>query len=259
MENVKATGIYFNARDIRNVVESNLDWAEVADDQIFCVPNVMNDKTPIGTSIMIGVDGIKCKEGSKSLKLILSSGIYEIEVKTKTENDAVELRLPITYPIHGTYGQTIDGRIDILTDEEKEFSRRVKELLGNRKDNFAEMFNAVNVREIGGRGLILLEKIKSEIKNDMILCDSDVTPAELIATYVELTQTYINANCEIEKLTAKVEASKDLLKMEDADSRMAKKFERDIKTAERKIAANEKIAEFCDATIKAAVLPVINS
>mgnify|MGYP003292348780 CR=1 FL=1 len=82
MENVKATGIYFNEKDIRDVVESNLDWAEIAEGQIFCVPNVMNDQTPIGTSIMIGVDGIKCKEGSKSLRLILSSGIYEIEVSS---------------------------------------------------------------------------------------------------------------------------------------------------------------------------------
>ena len=258
MENVKATGIYFNEKDIRDVVESNLDWAEVAEGQIFCVPNVMNDKTPIGTSIMIGVDGIKCKEGSKSLRLILSSGIYEIEVKTVSENDAVELRLPTTHPIHGTYGQVVNGKIDILTDEEKAFSKRVDELLNERTDNFAEMFKNANTREIGGRGLVLLEKIKAEIKNDMILCDSDVTPAELMATYVELTEKYIRATREIEKLSAKIEANNDLLKMEtDPDSRIAKKLERDNRTAERKVKTNQKIAEFCDMAIKAAVLPVI--
>ena len=258
MENVKATGIYFNEKDIREVVEKNLDWAEVAEGQIFCVPNVMNDRTPIGTSIMIGVDGIKCKEGSKSLKLILSSGIYEIEVKTVSENDSVELRLPSTLPIHGTYGQVMNGKIDILTDEEKVFSKRVDELLGNRTDNFAEMFRNANAREIGGRGLVLLEKIKAEIKNDMILSESDVTPAELMATFVELTEKYMNATREIEKLTAKIETNKDLLKLEaDPDSRIARKLERDIKSAERKIKTNEKIAEFCNATIKAAVLPVI--
>ena len=209
MEN-RTTGIFFNEQDVREVVEKHLELAEIAEGQVFCVTNIMNDKTPIGTAIMVGVDGIKCKEGSKELKLSLSSGIYELTVKTISENDAVSLRLTESCPIHGTYGQKVDGKIDILTDEEKAFATCVDKLLGERQDNFAEMFRAVNKREIGGRGLELLERIKTEIKNDLILTENGVTPEDLIGAFVELTGKLVAATDEIGKLQAKFGRARNL-------------------------------------------------
>ena len=120
------------------------------------------------------------------------------------------------------------------------------------------MFRAVNKREIGGRGHELLERIKTEIKNDLILTESGVTPEDLIGAFVELTGKLVAATDEIGKLQAKVEASEDLLKMEiDAESRQAKKLAKDIAATKEKIEMNKKIAEFCNASINAAVIPVI--
>ena len=259
MEKNNTYGIYFAWKDIEEIVESHLGWVEVVEDQIFCVTNVMNDNTPVGTSIVVRVDGIKCEEGSDMLHLSLSNGIYTLPVKISKPNDALDIRFDHTVSVPATYGRIVDGVLDILTDEEKEFKKAVDDQLGYRDDEYANEFRKINTRNIGGRGLLLLEKIKAEIKANDILVDEGVTPAQLVASFIELTEKYIEAEKNIELLIAKHD---DLLAQYkdtfEEGSRNTKKLARDIEIANRKIDANRQISNFCMSTINAAVMPVLN-
>lgn len=260
MENMNKIGVYFNEGDIKAIVEKYLDWAEIVEDQVFCADNVMNESTPIGTSIIVGVDGIKCDAGSDVIRLVMSSGIYELPVKTVHENDEINIRFDNRINVPGTYGQMIDGVLDILTDEEKEFKSFVDEALGERDDEYAVILRQDNTRNIGGRGLILLEKIKAEIKNDIILASNNVTPIQLVAVFIEKTESYINSCKSVEALTEKHDAL--LAEYKDTyveGSKKTKKLARDIEVINHKIDADKDVGAFCLATIESAVLPVLNA
>lgn len=261
MENIKTKGVFFNEADIKGIVEKYLDWAELEADQVFCAETIMSDTTPIGTSIIVGVDGIKCEDGSNVLKLVLSSGIYEIPVRTVGPNDELKVRFDETIHVQGTYGTLSEsGYLDILTDEEKAFKAAVDEQLGDRVDEFAQAFRVDNTRAIGGRGLVLLEKIKTEIKNDNILTSDGITPSQLVAVFIELTDKYVNACANIERLTAKhddvLAEYKDTY---DEGSKATKKLAREVEVLNQKIDTNKQISEFCLATINAAVYPVLRT
>ena len=259
MEN-KNTGIYFNVEDVKAIVEKHVNWTEVIGDQVICVCGVMSDDTAIGTSIIVGIDGIKCENGSDTLKLLASDGMYELAVKTAMPNDAINIRFKVTAPVHGTYGQMVDGVLDILTDEEKEFSQTVNELLGDRDDEFAVAFRRDNTRKIGGRGLILLEKIKAEIKNDEILSADNVSPIQLTSVFIEMTKKYIEACKNVEDLTARHD---ELLAQYhdtyDENSKQTKRLARDVDVINKSLDANQKVSSFCTATIEAAIKPMLNS
>lgn len=258
MENT--LGIYFNEKNIRELVEKHLEWAELEEGQTFCAKGVMSDSTPIGTSIIVGVDGIRADAGSNVLRLVLSEGIYELEVKTVKVNDAMNIRLHRTAPLPGTFGHIVDGVLDILTDEEKEFQTHINDLLGTRDDDYANAFRADNVREIGGRGLILLEKIKAEIKSDDILSDNGITPTQLAATFIEMTEKYLDAINNVDALNEKHDALLATYRdTYDENSRDTKKLARDIEVINRKIDSNRQVGDFCKATIDAAVMPVLES
>lgn len=260
MENVNTRGIYFNETDIRKIVETYLDWAEIAEGQTFCATNVMSESTPIGTSIIVGVDGIKCDAGSNELKLVLSAGIYELAVKTTHDNEEMNILFDKTMPVSGTYGCMVDGALDILTDEEKEFKHFVDEALGDREDEYAEMFRRDNMRNIGGRGLVLLEKVRAEIKKDDVLSANSVTPVQLAAVFIEKTESYIDACNEVDTLTVKHdELLKQYRETFEENSKPTKKLARDIEVINRKIDANRQVGDFCLSIINAAVLPVLNA
>ena len=259
MEN-KNTGIYFNVEDVKAIVEKHVNWTEVVTDQVICVQGVMDDETPIGASIIVGIDGIKCENGSNILKLVASNGIYELNVQTTMPNDTISIRFKNTVSIHGTFGQMVDGVLDILTDEEKEFSQTVNELLGDRDDEFAAAFRADNTREIGGRGLILLEKIKTEIKNDGILSADNVTPIQLTSVFIEMTKKYIEATKNIEDLNARHdEVLAQYHDTYDENSKQTKRLARDVDVINKSLDANQKISSFCVATIESAIKPMLNS
>ena len=251
-------GIYFCWKDIEEIVESHLGWVEVVEDQLFCVTNVMNDNTPVGTSIVVRVDGIKCEEDSDILNLSLSNGIYTLPVKIAKPNDALDIRFGHTVSVPATYGRIVDGVLDILTDEEKEFKAAVDEQLGYRDDEYANEFRKMNVRNVGGRGLLLLEKIKAEIQANDILVDEGVTPAQLVASFIELTEKYIIAQDNIASLTDKHDELLAQYKETFAEgSRNTKKLARDIEVVNRKIESNKDVACFCMNAIDAAIMPVL--
>lgn len=261
MENIRTKGVFFNEADIKGIVEKYLDWTELCEDQVFCAETIMNDTTPIGTSIIVGVDGIRCEDGSDVIKLVLSSGIYEIPVRTVGPNDEINVRFDETIHVQGTYGVIYeDGTLDILTDEEKEFKWAVDEQLGERDDEFAQAFRADNTRAIGGRGLVLLEKIKTEIKNDNILTSDGITPSQLVAVFIELTDKYINACANVESLTAKHdEVLAQYKDTYEEGSKATRKLAREVEVLNQKIDTNYQISEFCLATINAAVYPVLRT
>ena len=260
MEKTKTRGVYFNEIDIKKIVAKYLDWAEIEEGQVFCADNVMSDNTPIGTSIIVGVDGIKCDAGSNVLRLVMSAGIYELEVKTTHENEEMTIIFDKTMPIPGTYGCIVDDVLDILTDEEKEFKMFVDDALGYREDEYANAFRMDNTRNVGGRGLILLEKIKAEIKNEEVLTANGITPIQLVAVFIEKTESYLAACKEVEELTVKHDEL--VAQYQDTyseESRQTKKLARDIEVINRKLDANRQVADFCLATINAAVMPVLHS
>lgn len=258
MEKNSTYGIYFCWKDIEEIINAHLDWVEVIEDQIFCVTNVMNDSTPVGTSIVVRVDGIKCEEGSDILMLSLSNGIYTLPVKTARANDELDYRFGSTVSVPATYGCIVDGVLDILTDEEKAFKKIVDDHLGYRDDFYADEFRKINTRNIGGRGLLLLEKIKAEIQDNQILVDDDVTPAQLVTTFIEMTNRYVESAKAVEDLIAKHD---DLLakyrETFEEGSRQTKKLARDIAVINRKIDSNRDVANYCLATIDAAIMPVL--
>lgn len=260
MENIKTHGVYFHEDDIKEIVEKYLEWAEVVEGQVFCADNVMSEHTPIGTSIIVSVDGIKCDAGSDIVRLVMSSGIYELPVKTAHANDEMNIRFAHTIPVPGTYGRMVDGVLDILTDEEKEFKQFVIDALGYRDDEYANMFRRDNIRNIGGRGLILLEKIKEEIENDAILSSEEITPAQLIAVFIEMTDKYLNACKSAEELTIK----RDELAVKHQEtfvegSKPTKKLARDIELLNHKIESNIQIGDFCLNVINVAVMPILDA
>ena len=251
-------GIYFAWKDIEAIVEDHLGWVEVVEDQVFCVTNVMNDNTPVGTSIVVRVDGIKCEDDSDILMLSLSNGIYTLPVKIAKPNDALDIRFGHTVSVPATYGRIVDGVLDILTDEEKAFKDAVNAQLGYRDDEYANEFRKMNVRNVGGRGLLLLEKIKAEIQANDILVDEGVTPSQLIASFIELTEKYIVAKGNIDALTAKHdELLAQYKETFEEGSRNTKKLARDIGVINRKIESNKDIAGFCMNAIDAAIMPVL--
>jgi len=255
----KKIGVFFNEADIKAIVEKHLDWAEVVPGQVFCGENIMSDSTPIGTSIIVGVDGIKCDDDSDTVRLVFSAGIYEIPVKTVHDNEELNIRFDETVPVPGTYGKLEDGILDILTDEEKEFKHFVDTSLGEREDEYAMAIRKDNVRNIGGRSLILLEKVKDEIKNDDLLFTTGITPMSLMGVFIEKTASYIEACKNIDDLTHKHdEVYAEYKATYDENSKGTRKLAREIETLNRKIDANRHTASFCLATIETAVLPVLN-
>lgn len=260
MENVKTVGVFFNANDVEAVIERHLDWAELVEGQVFCAGKIMSSATPIGTTIIVGVDGMRCDEDSDVVTLILSDGIYELQAKLTTPNDdAFDIRFDQEVPIYGTYGQMIDGVLDILTDEEKVFKNAIDTALGDRTDEYAEMFRKDNVRKIGGRGLILLEKFKTEVKNDDILIENSITPIELAEVFIDVTKKCVEARENIVLLNTRLHnltAQREETYVEG--SKQTKKLTKDIDVTNRKLGVNRQTYDFCMATINAAILPVLN-
>jgi hypothetical protein len=258
MEKNQTYGIYFCLDDIKQIVETHLNWVEILEDQIFCVTNVMNDNTPVGTSIVVDVGGIKCDADSDTVDLILSNGIYVLPVKTAKPNDAMDIRFDRTISIPATYGCIVDGVLDILTDEEKEFKKAVDEQLGYRDDEYANQFRMVNTRNIGGRGLLLLEKVKAEIQANDMLIDACVTPIQLVSSFIEITDKYTAACKNIEDLTVKHdELLAQYKETFEENSKNTKKLARDIEMVNRKIDSNRDVSNFCLTAIDAAVMPVL--
>ena len=258
MENNKTYGIYFSWKDIEKIVEEQLGWVEVVEDQVFCVTDVMNDNTPIGTSIAVRVDGVSCKSDSDVLELSLSDGIYSMSVKTHQKNDAFELRFDHTISVSGTYGCIVDGVLDILTNEEKEFKKTVDDQLGYRDDEYANKFRMLNTRYPGDRSLMLLERIRAEIRANQVLVDEAVSPAQLVSAFIEMTGRYIEACKNVEKLQPQYdELSKEYEGAVNEGGRYAKKIARDIEILNRKLNSNRSVAAYCLANIEAAIMPVL--
>ena len=258
MDKNNTYGIYFSWKDIEKIVEEQLGWVEVVEDQVFCVTDLMNDHAPIGTSIAVRVDGIACENDSNVLKLSLSNGIYSMQVKTHQKNDAFELRFDHAISVSGTYGCIVDGVLDILTNEEKEFQKMVDDQLGYRGDEYANRFRMLNARYPGDRSLRLLERIRTEIRANQVLIDEAVSPAQLVSAFIEMTERYVESCENIEKLKPQYdELSKEYEKVMNEGGRYAKKLARDIEILNRKLNSNRSVADYCLANIEAAIMPML--
>lgn len=258
--NVVKKGVFFNAIDIKNIIETHLNWTEVAEDQVFCEEHIMNDNALEGTSIIVGADGIECEKDSDTLMILLSGGAYKLPVKTIVANDQLSLRFDQTIPIQGTYGCLYSDHLNILTEEEKEFQSAVIEQLGYRMDKYAEAFRRDNVREVGGRGLILLEKMKDEIKMNKILSENGTKPTDLIAVFIHITGTYVDAAEKVDELKAHREEILKMQKNSNAeDTKKSLRLKRDLDVTNEAIDRNIKVCEYNMKNIQCSIDPVLNS
>lgn len=260
MEGIKRNGVFLNEKDIKKLIEKYMNWVEIVPGQIFCAENIMSDQTPSGTSIMVNVDGIKTVNGEDVVRLVLSSGIYELPVKVTMQMDDRDIRFDQTQPLPGTYGALEDGQLNILTDEETVFCDHVNKLLGNRTDEYAERIRRDNIRNVGGRGLILLEKMKEEIKKDPILKNSLVSPTQLVSMFIVLTAQLKELEVECDDLTKRQEdLEMNRSEYGDKESKEYKKIMRDLTETSERLQTDNAIRMYLTQTIVSSLAPILDS
>ena len=226
-------GFVFQGSDIKKILNEATPWLTVLENQDSFVHGIEEDAFETGTRINAKVVGIQGDIDEDYVDLLIErvavdneNRLFSIPVAVRKTRDVVSERFDIPYIIAGTYATIQDGLIDILTAEEREFRDAVEAQLGDREDKFADLFRSNNVKSLSDRELILLHKIKAEMKNSPILKNDIVTPGDLVAYFIEVTAEYIQVADELEHLldgmAKQLEERKDTLENE-ADIRALEK------------------------------------
>ena len=260
MSDVNMVGVFLNPKDVEKVLEEKLDWIELEEDQVLFVENVLKNDVPIGSPVMIGIDAVECEDDSDELLLTINSSANKLVVKTTSLNDEIDISFSRTKPITGTFGRMVDGELDILTNEEKEFKQGVEELLGDRDDEYSNLFRSLSVKKIGSRELTLLKKIKKEIKKEDILSQSKITPIQLTAVFVEITERYINSCEELKELIQKKDRLNEAFEelKNEKNNKQKKRVEKGLETVGKKIETANGTINYTLSLIEAVVLPALN-
>lgn len=253
-QNNNTKGVFLNPNDVCNFLETYMDWVELEPDQVFCVPGVMGQDTPTGTSVVLSVDGIRCDEGSDMLTISISNGAYSLPVKT-TKNPKTDIRLEEVVNIPGTFGwMDPDGHINILTCIEEEYQRDVNALLDGMEESDAKIFKNLNDREIGTRGLQLLERITAEIRENTTLYDAGVTPFQLTAYFIQVVKDHADAKSNLEKLSQ----TRDELTAKETESEKDRRRQaKELDIVERKENTMKDILTRSGEIISEVILPLL--
>ena len=268
MENTSATkrnGFVFQGSDIKKILEDATPWLKVEENQDFFIYGMDENLFPTGTRVNAKIVGIQGDIDENYVDMLFervaghgaNGELFSVPVKVATTKDVVREKFDIPYVISGTYA-TIDGdNIDILNDEEREFKTIVDDMLGERNDKYAELFRKNNVKGLGDRELILLHKIKAEMKHSEVLKGDIVTPTDLITYFIETTAEYIQTSDELEQLlegfATLLESGKEGLKTE-ADVRA---MEKDGKVLENRINMMKDRNKYFSDVINQVILPVL--
>lgn len=257
-------GFVFQGSDIKKILNEATPWLKVVENQDSFVHGIEEDAFETGTRINAKVVGIQGDIDEQYVDLLIErvaadneNRLFSIPVAVRTTKDVVSERFDIPYIIAGTYATIKDGLIDILTAEERAFRDAVVDQLGDRTDKFAELFHKNNVKSLNDRELILLHKIKAEMKNSPILKNDIVTPGDLVAYFIEVTAEYIQVADELEHLldgmAKQLEDRKDGLQ-DEADIRA---LEKDHKLLANRIEEMQARSNYFDNIINKVILPVL--
>lgn len=257
-------GFVFQGSDIKKILNEATPWLKVVENQDSFVHGVEEDAFETGTRINSKVVGVQGDIDEEYVDLLIeritASGeakLFSIPVAVRMTRDVVAERFDIPYIIAGTYATIEDGMIDILNAEERKFHDDVEAQLGDRTDKFAELFRKNNVKSLSDRELILLHKIKAEMKNSPILKNDIVTPGDLVAYFIEVTAEYIQVADELEHLldgmAKQLEDRKDDLQ-DEADVRA---LEKDHKLLQNRVEEKQSRSDYFDSIIHQVILPVL--
>lgn len=257
-------GFVFQGSDIKKILNEATPWLKVLENQDSFVHGIEEDVFETGTRINAKVVGIQGDIDEDYVDLLIErvsagndSKLFSIPVAVRKTKDVVSERFDIPYIIAGTYATIEDGMIDILNAEEREFRNAVEAQLGDRTDKFAELFRSNNVKSLNDRELILLHKIKAEMKNSPILKNDIVTPGDLIAYFIETTAEYIQVADELEHLldgmAKQLEERKETL-TDEADIRA---LEKDHKLLQNRVEEMQARSDYFDKIIHQVILPVL--
>lgn len=261
----KRNGFIFQGADIKRIVEDATPWLKMCENQDFFVYGMDEDLMPTGTRVNVKVVSIQGDIDDDFVQMLFervtapgeNAQMFSVPVKVATTKSVVRETFDIPYVISGTYATIKDGEIDILTDEEREFKEIVEDMLGDRDDKYAQLFRENNVKSLNDRELILLHKIKAEIKHSEILKGDIVTPVDLVTKFIEMTASYIATCDELERLlegfATLLDKEKDGLKSE-ADIRA---MEKDGKVLENRINMMKDRNKYYIDVINSAILPVL--
>lgn len=270
METEKIKGFVFIAKDIRKIMEDATPWLKMVDNQTFFVRGVEEDEFKPGTRVNTKVVGISGDIDENEVQVLferITAGdeeeakTFSIPVAVETTRDMVREKFAIPYILSGTYAVMCGDEIDLLTDEEREFKELVDSMLQNRTDKYAELFKKDNVKSLSDRELILLHKIKSELKQDSILRDGardgKVTPCDLIAYYIDTTATYVQVCDELEQMLSGYAKLLEEEKQRVENEADIRDLEKEAKVLSNKIDdARAKNNYYCD-VINNVILPVL--
>ena len=267
METEKIKGFVFLATDIKRILTDATPWLKMIDNQTFFVKGVEEDKFIPGTRVNTKVVGILGDIDENSVDIVFeritaddegTSKTFSIPVAVETTKDVVREKFVIPYILAGTYATMQDGEIDILTDEERVFKDLVDGLLDGRTDRYAELFRKDNVKTSADRELVLLHKIKSELKQDPTLREEPVSPNDLVAYLIDATAAYVQSGDELEQMLdgyAKLlEQKKDNLKT-DKDIRA---LEKESKVLSNKIEEVRSKNNYYNDVINTVILPILS-
>lgn len=257
-------GFVFQGSDIKKILNEATPWLKVVENQDSFVHGIEEDAFETGTRINAKVIGIQGDIDEQHVDLLIErvavdneNRLFSIPVSVRTTKDVVSERFDIPYIIAGTYATIKDGVIDILTAEERAFRDAVEAQLGDRTDKFAELFRQNNVKSLNDRELILMHKIKAEMKNSPILKDDIVTPGDLVAYFIEVTAEYIQVADELEQLLTGMANQLEARKDELQDETDIRALEKDHKLLANRIDEKQSRSNYFENIIHQVILPVL--
>lgn len=263
--NEKRKGFVFQGCDIKKILADATPWLKVCENQDFFVYGMDEDMFTTGTRVNAKIVGIEGDIDEEYVNMLFErvtghgevSDLFSVPVRVSTTKDVVRESFDIPYVISGTYA-TIEGDyIDILNEEERAFKEIVDDMLGERDDKYAELFRKNNVKGLGDRELILLHKIKSEMKHSEILKNDIVTPTDLVTYFIEVTAEYIQTCDELEQLLEGLASMLDTEANNLQDESDIRAMEKNVKVLENRIAMMKDRNTYFNDVINKAILPVL--
>lgn len=269
MSNNENKGLLFLEADVKRVLTDATPWLNVKDNQDFFIQGVSEDIVPSGTRVDVKITGIYGDVDEKEVYLSFvpishnneaaNDDNYEIPIRVGKTRTQIDEQFDLPYIISGTFCRmNNDGSIDILNDEEKKFKNTVENFLRGRDDEYAQLIRSANKKDLEDRELVLLHKLKTEIRHYDALKSEEVSPVDLIGAFVDITDTYARTVEAMDKTmsdyAAVLESRKDALKKKQPNIR---KLDKETKLLENRIELLKQKSDYLLEVIQRVIVPVV--
>lgn len=271
MANNENKGLLFLEADVKKVLSDATPWLRVRDNQDFFVQGVSEDIVPSGTKVDVKITGIYGDIDEKEVYLSFvpivqrsadsncEDDSFEIPIRVEKTRTQIDEAFDLPYVVSGTFCRmNNDGSVDILNEEEKRFKTTVENFLRGREDEYAEMFRNANKKDIEDRELVLLHKLKTEIRHYDSLKGEDVTPVDLVGAFIDITEKYVKTlevmDQTMADYSAVLESRKDALKKKQTNIR---RLEKETKLLENRIELLKQKSEYLLEVIQKVIVPVV--